>query len=264
MRTKLNSLFVVLAVLGGVLLVLAPTVSAGGGGLRGSALNHASSLASNRAQASQGSGQPVLTGTWKLNRAQSDDPAKKVVSDENVPLGDTVASGTTNVNPAANQLPPPGGSFGDGMGMSGMGGMGGMGGGVQSLPPAAAPHRWETDKDRQKKLEGLMPAGALTIEQKDGEFDFVDDASHKQVFYTDGRKLRKSKDDKLQEFDARWDAGHLSYDEKRPPKGKVSRTFELSANGRQMIETTEVDSGGLTVPIVIRYVYDAAPASAQR
>ena len=79
-----------------------------------------------------------------------------------------------------------------------------------------------------------------------------------------GRYLRKSIDDNLQEFVARWESGNLSYDEKRPPKGKVTRTFELSPDGRQMIETTEVDSGGLTVPIAIRYVYDAAPASAQR
>jgi hypothetical protein len=242
--------------------VLAPTVSAGGAALRSSAPSSVSSSTSNSAQASGASSQPVLTGTWKLNRAKSDDPAKKLVSNDNIPLGDGGVGGTTNVGPGANQLPPIGSSVG--MGMGGMGGVGGMGGGVQSMPTAAAPHQWETDKDRQKKLEGLMPAGALTIEQKDGEFDFVDDASRKQVFYTDGRKLRKSKDDKVQEFDARWDAGHLSYDEKRPPKGKVTRTFELSADGRQMIETTEVDSGGLTVPIVIRYVYDAAPAGAAR
>lgn len=258
MRTKLDGLFVTFVAVGSMLFVLAPTISAGGGALQSNAPNSASSSASNGAQASGAPGQPTLTGTWKLNRAKSDDPAKKLVSDENIPLGDTGMSGAPPVSGGANQLPPPGGSFGDGMGM------GGMGGGVQSMPPATASHQWETDKDRKKKLEGLTPAGALTIEQRDGEFDFVDEASRKQVFYTDGRKLRKSKDDKLQEFDARWDAGHLSYDEKRPPKGKVTRTFELSPDGRQMIETTEVDSGGLTVPIVIHYVYDAAPARAQR
>jgi len=144
------------------------------------------------------------------------------------------------------------------------GGMGGVGAGPMPLPQTAPSHRWETDKDRQKRLEGLMPAGSLSIEQKDNEFDFVDDQSRKQVLYTDGRKLRKSKDDKLQEFAARWDAGHLTYDEKRPPRGTITRTFELSLDGRQLIETMEIDNGSIAVPVIVKYVYDAAPATAQR
>ena len=99
---------------------------------------------------------------------------------------------------------------------------------------------------------------------KDNEFDFVDDQDHKLIFYTDGRKLRKSKDDKIQQFDARWDNDHLTYDEKRPPHGTITRTFELSLDGRQMIETMTIDNGSIAVPVVLKYVYDAAPATAPR
>jgi hypothetical protein len=131
------------------------------------------------------------------------------------------------------------------------------------MPQTAASHRWETDKDRQRRLEGLLPADSLTVLQKDNEFDFVDEQDHKQVLYTDGRKLRKSKDDKLQEFAAHWDAGRLSYDEKRPPHGTITHTFELSVDGRQMTETMEIDNGSIAVPVVLKYVYDAAPESAR-
>ena len=145
-----------------------------------------------------------------------------------------------------------------------MGGMGGVGGGLPSMPDAPPSHTWETDKDRQKRMAAMMPAGSLTIEQKDNEFDFTDDRGRKQIFYADGRKLRKSKDDKLQEFAARWDGRHLAYDEKPSAHSTITRTFELSADGRQLYQTTEIDNGGISIPILLRYVYDAAvPAGAK-
>ncbi len=209
----------------------------------------------------------ALAGTWKLNRAQSDDPAKKLVSDDNIPLGDTGTSvpiaGQTGGPPNANPQ-----TMGAPGGMGGIGSMGGIGpggmGGMPSMPATPPSHRWESDKDRQKRLEGLLPADSLTILQKDNEFDFVDAQDHKQVLYTDGRKLRKSKDDKVQEFAGRSDAGHLTYDEKRPPRGTITRTFELSLDGRQMTETMTIDNGSISVPVVLKYVYDAAPATAQK
>jgi hypothetical protein len=219
------------------------------------------------AQTGPKSSQQTLAGTWKFNRGQSDDPTKKLVSDENIATGETGITapipGQMGGRPDSSQngtnmgTPPPGV-------MGAPGGMGGVGAGPMPLPQTAPSHRWETDKDRQKRLEGLMPAGSLSIEQKDNEFDFVDDQSRKQVLYTDGRKLRKSKDDKLQEFAARWDAGHLTYDEKRPPRGTITRTFELSLDGRQLIETMEIDNGSIAVPVIVKYVYDAVPATAQR
>jgi hypothetical protein len=267
-KAKLNSIFIMFTVIGAIVFILVPAVPlvrAGGaaseaarGGLRAP-----SSQAPNNAQASQTPSQKAPTGTWKFNRGQSDDLLQKIGSDDGIPLGDTGIA----VPPVGLGLPSGPDAVGAGLGGvggTGIGGLGGgPGGGSAPLPPAPASHRWESDKDRQKKLEYLMPAGLLTIEQKDNEFDFVDDRGRKLIFYTDGRKLRKSKDDKLQEFAAHWGAGQLTYDEKRPPKATITRTFELSANGHQMQETTVIDSGGISVPVTVRYVYDAAPASTQ-
>ena len=188
----------------------------------------------------------------------------KLVSDDNIATGETgtavpmagVGNVPNSTMPQSNMGSAPGG-------MSGIGGMGGIGGGTPPMPATPPSHRWETDKDRQKRLEGLLPASSLTIEQKDNEVD-LEDLGRKEILYTDGRKLRKSKDDKMQEFTARWDKGNLTYDEKRPPHGTITRTFALSLDGRQMTETMTIDNGSISVPVVLKYVYDAAPASAQR
>jgi hypothetical protein len=204
------------------------------------------------ARVSQPIGRQSLAGAWKLNRAESDDPTKKVAGDD-VPMAD---SGIPV--PSVGTVPQ------DSGGISGIGGgLGGMGNGTPPMPTPPAAHSWETEKDRQKKLEYLMPSASLGIEQKDREFDLIDDRGRKQILYTDGRKLHKSKDDKLQEFSARMDGGRLVYTEKRPPHATVTRTFEFSLDGRQMYETTEIDNGSLAVPVDIKYIYDAAPAGAQ-
>jgi hypothetical protein len=210
-----------------------------------------------------------LAGDWKFDASQSDDPTKKLVTDDDVFTGDTKTSiptaGQMGGRPDASQNGtnvgmPPGGMGAPG----GMSGVGGAGQGPMPMPQMTAAHRWETDKDRQKRLAEFMPAGSLTVQQKDNEFDFIEGDDRKLVFYTDGRKLRKSKDEKLQEFDARLDGGRLSYDEKRQPKGTITRSFELSPDGRQMVETMEIDNGTIAVPVILKYAYNAVPTGAQR
>jgi hypothetical protein len=150
-----------------------------------------------------------------------------------------------------------------GMGMGPGGGVAGMGGGgpVGGNARAAQSHPGESDRDREARIGYLLPAASLVIDQKTNEFDFTDDKSRTRVFYTDGRKLQKSKDkDKRQEVVARWDDGHLVSEEQTPHGGKLSRKFELSSDGRQLYETIEVDSSRIYAPTEIRYVYDAAPA----
>jgi hypothetical protein len=211
-----------------------------------------------------------LAGDWKFNPAKSDDPAKKLVVNDDVSTGDTGTSipvvgqmggAPAGQNGTSTSMPP--GAMG---GMGAPGGMSGVGGGNQApmpIPQMPATHRWETDKDRQKRLAEFLPADSLTVQQKDNEFDFIEADDRKLVFYTDGRKLKKSKDEKLQEFDARLDRGRLSYEEKRQPRGAVTRTFELSPDGHQMVETLEIDNGSITVPVVLKYVYDAVSRAAR-
>ena len=97
-----------------------------------------------------------------------------------------------------------------------------------------------------------------TIELKDAEVDSLNDHANKLVFYTDGRKIQKSKDDSSQQISAHWNGSQLVTDEKGPRGKKMSRTLELSSDGRQLYETWHIENGRSGSVIVIRYVYDAA------
>jgi len=100
------------------------------------------------------------------------------------------------------------------------------------------------------------------VDLKNPEIDVTDDQSRKLILYTDGRQLPKSSNDNHQEVAAHWDRSMLVSDEKSPLGGKMSRTFELSQDGRQLYETLHIDNGRSSTPITIRYVYDI-PTSLQ-
>lgn len=93
---------------------------------------------------------------------------------------------------------------------------------------------------------------------KDAEVDSLNDSANKLVFYTDGRKIQKSKENSLQEISAHWNGSQLVTDEKGPRGRKMSRTLELSSDGRQFYETWHIENGRSGSVIIIRYVYDAA------
>jgi hypothetical protein len=104
----------------------------------------------------------------------------------------------------------------------------------------------------------IRPANSLTIALKEAEVDLTDDHGHKLVFYTDGRKLRNSKDETSREISAHWDGNRLVSGENSPQGGKLSRSFELAVDCTQFYETVRIDSSRSNPPLVIRYVYNAA------
>jgi len=145
------------------------------------------------------------------------------------------------------------------MGIPGMGG-GPYGGGRRGGGGG------ESDADRQKMQETLAPARALTVAEakKDVEIDMFDDQEHKSAFYTDGRKLQKTKDNTSQQITAHWDGNRLVTDEKTPSGKKMSRTYELSYDGTQLYETLRLTRGRSDSQVSIRYVYDQAGEPAAR
>ena len=114
----------------------------------------------------------------------------------------------------------------------------------------------ESDEERQKLREFFTPAKAITLSMTGAEVDLVDDRDRKRAFMTDGRKLEKSKNENYQEIAAKFARNRLVSDEKDPRGNKMSRTFELSSDGRQLYETLEMTTGRNNTPLVIRYVYD--------
>ena len=177
----------------------------------------------------------TILGAWKFNPDDSDDPRKRQEDSRG-----------------------PNGGYGGGRGRVGGGYPGGGHGGYGR-------RGGESDEERQKMRELFTPAKAITLSMTGAEVDLVDDRDRKRAFMTDGRKLQKSKDDHYQEIAAKVDGTRLVSDEKDPRGNKMSRTFELSSDGRQLYETLHMTSGRSNTPLVIRYVYDIPiPAPARQ
>ena len=181
----------------------------------------------------------TILGAWKLNRDESDDPRQHTQDSQGSNGGHGGGSG---------------GGPRVGVGWPGGGGGGGYGG-----------HRGggESDEQRQKMHELMTPPRTMSMSMTGAEVDLVDDQSRKRAFMTDGRKLQKSKDANYQEIAAKWDGNRLVTDEKDPRGNKMSRTFELSEDGRQLYETLHMTSGRSNTPTTVRYVYDIPPQTRQ-
>jgi len=140
-----------------------------------------------------------------------------------------------------------------------------MGGGYPGGGRGGYGRRGGSNEERQKMHELFTPAKAITLSMTGAEVDLVDDRDRKRAFMTDGRKLQKSKDENYQEIAAKWDGHRLVTDEKNPRGGKMSRTFELSYDGRQLYETLHMTTGRNNTPLVIRYAYDVpSPAETRQ
>src|SRR6266851_3874740 len=113
-----------------------------------------------------------------------------------------------------------GGSNGGGYG----GRRGGMGGGHGGYGRRGG----ESDEERQKMRELFSPPATMTLSMTGAEVDLVDDRDRKR----------------------------LVTEEKSPRGDKMSRTFELSEDGRQLYETLHMTTGRNNTPLVVRYVYD--------
>ena len=171
----------------------------------------------------------TILGAWKLNRDESDDLRNRSQDSQ-----------------ASN-----GGGYGGRRGGGGWPGGGGYGGHRGGMGGG------ESDEERQKMHELLRPPSTMTFSMTGREVDLMDDRDRKRAFMTDGRKLQKSKDDNYQQIAAKWDGNRLITDEKSPRGGKMSRTFELSPDGRQLYEDLHIEGSGRNNRSQdVHYVYD--------
>jgi len=138
-----------------------------------------------------------------------------------------------------------------------MGGRGGMGGGGRG---------GQSDSDREKMHLFLEPAQQLTITQKEPEIDVADDSDRQFAFYTDDRKVEKSKDASHQELNAKWQEYRLVAEGKDPKGNKYERSYEVLDGNQQLRETFLLKVGRSGTEVSIRYVYDlvSPPAKAQQ
>jgi hypothetical protein len=128
---------------------------------------------------------------------------------------------------------------------------GGMGGGRGSGRMGGG----ESESDREKMQLFLQPAQQMTVSQKEPEIDVIDD-DRKFAFYTDGRKVEKSKDPNHQDFTAKWEEFRLVAEGKDPRGNKYQRSYEVLEGNQQLRETLLLKVGRNNTEVSIRYVYD--------
>jgi hypothetical protein len=73
---------------------------------------------------------------------------------------------------------------------------------------------------------------------------------------------KKSTDDNHEQVAAHWNGSQLVSDEKSPLGGKMSRTFELSKDGRKLLETLHIENRHAPA-LNLHYVYDASSVDLQ-
>ena len=168
-----------------------------------------------------------LSGSWKLNKDESTQPKKR---------DDDDSGGGRH-----------GGGGRSGGGWPG-GGRGGYGGGGM--------HRGMSDDERKEMQELMRPSETLDFTQDGAAIAMTDDLDRHRTFYTDGRKVKKSKDADNQEFDATWQEYRLVADFKGPDGNKIERTFEVLSGNQQLRETIHFTTGRSQREVYLRYVYD--------
>jgi hypothetical protein len=197
-----------------------------------------------------------LNGSWKLNSNQSDDGRQKMQE---------ARSSQSNGNGGNGGGNGGGGRSGGGVGFPGGGGgvgfpgSGGGGGGVYGRHGAGNGSDSESADDRAHMQELIDPPVVILVAQKDNEFDLADATDNKRVFFTDDRKLKKSKDLSYVEIAAHWEDNRLVSDEKTSRGNRISRTFEPQPGGKKLVETVRIESNRNQSAVDIRYVYDLIP-----
>jgi hypothetical protein len=174
-----------------------------------------------------------LWGNWTLNAERSDDPTAKLQKAR----GPNIGGGSPT--------------------------WGGYPGGRGGYPGGSSGAGRQSNADRNHADDLIYPQDSFALAHNDAEVDLTDNEERKRAYFTDGRKLKKSKDEKYQELAARWDGARLVSEEKGPNAIKITRSFEISADGQHLNETLAVNLGYAGGFVLIRYVFDPAKPEAE-
>jgi hypothetical protein len=178
--------------------------------------------------AAQDAEAPKLAGQWQLNKDQSDDPRQKMQEAR----GDS-GGGPGNAN---------GGGNGGGRHQGGQNGEGrGQGGGMM---------------EELSVLQIEQTGSNVKISSKSGrtlaQYPASDQSDAKSAS-GENRDQRTST--------SQWQNGQLTA-VSDGPRGKSTRTYSLSPDGKQLFVTTKVENERLKQPVIYKMVYDPATSMA--
>ena len=172
-----------------------------------------------------------LTGAWTLNKELSDDAAKLM---EAMQGGDHGGSG--------GQRPPVGGH---GPGMHGGGGTGGSRGGMTP------------EQMRAIRSDVLEAPSKLTIVQADGSVTFTDNDGRSRRLTTNNKKEKRPVDNRMVEVRTKWDDGRLVNEMWLRDGMKLTETYSLASERRQLHVMVKLEGSNLPRPVNFRRVYGA-------
>jgi hypothetical protein len=200
-----------------------------------------------------------MTGHWNFNKDQSDDAEQKVHDAQaNSQRGANNGSGGGYPG-GGGGYPGGGGGMGRGGGMGGMGGMGGgMGRGRRGMGnpgSSVSSQEWDRLAENPKFLR---------IDQRSDQFVVIDDSDRAQTFYPDGKKHNdKDADGNKISTKASWEGGAFIAETKLPHSEKLTQTFRLSEDGKQLHVITRFEGSSGNVSVSILRVYDMGKAPPQ-
>ena len=214
-----------------------------------------------------GDSQTNLAGRWQFNKDQSDDAQQKITDAQSNQRtsansgGGYPGGGTGGGYPGGGGGYPGGGGGypGGGGGWPGGGGMGGggMGRGGMGRRGGQQANRGSTvsaeDWDRLGQTSKL-----LQVDQKSSQLVVTDDSAHAQTYYLDGKK-HDDKDDngkKISSTKTEWRGDALVAETKLERGSKLTQTFRLSDDRKQLTIVSRLENSSLQGPVTVRRVYD--------
>ena len=139
-----------------------------------------------------------------------------------------------------------------------MGGRGGMGGGMPGGMGGFGSRGGDRDEMRRsgRIMQDLVKAPeGLTI-VRDGPAVIVTTSDGRSVkLMTDGKEQERLSGDGMIKSKTRWNGEQLVVEEKIQDGPKVTRTYMVSADNRQLILITRIEGGGMAASPVVHHVF---------
>ena len=217
-----------------------------------------------------GDNQPKLSGRWEFNKDQSDDAQKKI--------SDARQNSQRGSNNSGGGYPGGGGGGGGGY-PGGGGGGGGYPGGGGGYPGGGG--GWPGGGGRMGRRGGQGNRSGsnvssedwdrlaenpkfLRLDQRSDQVVVTDDSDHAQTFYPDGKKHDdKDANGKKVSTKTEWQGDTLVAETKLDHSTKLTQSFRLSDDGKQLYVTSRLENPSLQGAVSIQRVYDLLGSSAR-
>jgi len=205
--------------------------------------------------AARAADKPHLAGRWNFNQEQSDDAHQKVQDAQQNSANARRDSG----RPGGGTYPgggyPGGGYPGGGIGV-GVGGIGWpIGGGMGRPGHTGGGQRGGVSSEVWDQLSANP--NYLRIDQKEDQVVISDDADHSRALYPDGKRHEeKDANGKKTSTKTEWNGDALVTETKLGRSGKLTETYRVTSDGKQLYVVSEFEDPSLAGPLSIRRVYD--------